>query len=420
MRILLTYFTFPPSVNGVARYLGNITKVLTEKGHDVEIVCGGTGKRTKVQKKGKLRIHRLPYYGLRVKEDPEKVSKRLINYITKMHEKDPIDIIEAQGLIIEQSIPHAMALNLVSLKCNIPLVLRFHGMDLNETQKSLAKSLFWKRIVNVCNCGAQAMYDAKIRIEKIETQQNGVDLDVFKPDLGKKWLRSRIDVSEKEFLIGTASRIMGSASLGPEKEDSTLEEKGIIDLIKAFGNSMKDKKDAKLIIAAAPPPVDLQERFEKTVKKIQDLAKVAEVQDKVIIKSFELEEMPLFYNGLDLFVLSSKAEACPMVLTEAMACKIPTVGTSVGGIPEIITNGESGYLVEIGNPIKLGKLLRDLIKSPKKRESVANIAYKNINEKYELKKTGEKVIGVYNSVLNPKRKNGTYGKSQNHSNYSRI
>jgi glycosyltransferase involved in cell wall biosynthesis len=252
------------------------------------------------------------------------------------------------------------------------------------------------------------------------TQLNGVDLDLFKPDLSKKWLRSRINVSEKEFLIGTASRIISAGPLGPDEEDPVLDEKGIIDLIKAFGNSMKDKKDTKLIIAAAAPPSDLEKRFEKAEQKIKDLAKLSGVEDRVIVKSFSLEEMPLFYNGLNLFVLSSKSEACPMVLTESMACKIPTIATSVGGIPELIASGETGFLMESGDPIKLGKLLRDLIKSPKKRESVANIAYKNINEKYELKKTGEKVIGVYNSVLNPKRKNGTYGKSQNHSNYSCI
>ncbi len=398
IRVLLSYFTFPPAANGVARYLGEISAALVKRGHNVEVICGDV-KRKIVERQGKLRIHRLPFYSMRNTEDPQKRTHELLRYLIKLHSKNKIDLIEVQNMIGEFSIPYAMAFNIFSLMYNIPLVLRFHSMEINETQRSMARTLFWSKIISVCNKGTQAMYEGKIPVEKLETQINGVNLESFRSGLGKKWLRSRIDVYEKDFLVGTAGRIIGPLPLSPDEEDPTIEDKGIIDLIKAFANSLKDKKDAKLVIAAAAPPEDQKDRYAKAEHKIKELAKIMGIENKVIIKNFSLEEMPLFYNGLDIFALPSHAEAMPMTILEAMACKIPVVATSVGGIPELIKNSESGYLVEVKNIVELGKILRDLIKSPKKRENSVNSAYKNIQEKHDITKVSEKVIGIYKSII---------------------
>jgi glycosyltransferase involved in cell wall biosynthesis len=93
-----------------------------------------------------------------------------------------------------------------------------------------------------------------------------------------------------------------------------------------------------------------------------------------------------------------------MVLIEAMACKIPVVATSIGGIPEIITNGESGFLVEKENIPELGKILRDLIKSPKRMENAATAGYNKIHKENDISKTIEKVIGGYQSVISLRKK----------------
>lgn len=403
MRILLTYFTYPPAANGVARFLGETTKALLQKGHDVEILTGDVDKAV-IERHGKLRIHRLPFYNMRNTESGELISKKFLKYLIQIHKQKPLSIIEAEGLIWEGAAPYALALNIFSLTYNVPVVLRFHGIALTEFSKSLSKNLFWRKILNVCNKGTEAMYSAGISVEKLETQYNGIDTTSFKPELGRKWLRSRIDVSENDFLIGTASRIITSTILAQNQEDPVLEEKGIIDLIKAFGNSLKDKKDAKLIIAAATPPKDLRERFEKAKQRIFEISKIMNVKDKVIVKEFALDDMPRFYNGLDIFVLASHSEAFPMVLLEAGACHVPIISTTIGGIPELIENGESGFLFEPKDTVALGRILRELIKSPKKRENAAALLHKNIKEKFDILKTTDKMIGSFKSIIEAKKK----------------
>lgn len=407
MRILLTYFTFPPSANGVARFLGDTTTALLEKGHKVEILAGDVDKLS-VERKGNLRIHRVPFYSIRLKENNREITKKYFSYLIKIHKNSPIDIIEAQGLIGEFAFPYALALNMFSITYNVPLVLRFHGMAINDLQRIMAKNLFWNKIISVCNCGTEAIYSAGIPIERLDTQHNGTDLKNFRPELGKKWLRSRIDVSNNDFVVGTASRIISPLPYNSPEEDRTIIDKGITDLIKAFGSSFKDNKEAKLVIACATPPEDLRDRFEKVKKRLLEFGKINGIRDRIIIKEFSLEEMPLFYNGLDLFVLASHSEAFPMVLLEAGACKIPVVSTTVGGIPELITNGENGFLVEPKDTVSLGKILRELSKSPEKREVVAENAYRIIKSRYGIRKIAEKTLGIYKSIIDNKQKTNNY------------
>lgn len=404
MRVLLTYYTYPPFANGVSRFLGEMSKAFTDKNHYVEIVSGGVEKSS-IEKRGKLRIHRLSFYNrLDTSLSGEEISKKFLAYLISIHKKRPLDIIEAEGLINQSDMPYSIALNMFSIMYNVPIVLRFHGSGLTETSKTLAKNLFWKKIFCVCQKGAEEMHKAKICVERLATQHNGINLNKFKKHENKKWLRSRVNFSDKDFVIGTASRIISALPLFSDDEDTEIEEKGIIDLIKAFANAFNDNKEAKLVIAAASPPFDLQNRFNIAIKKLEDLSKLLKIENRVVIKSFSMEEMPLFYNGLDLFALPSCAEAYPMSIIEAMACKIPVVATSVGGIPEIISNEESGFLVPVKDHVSLAKVLKELEKNPLKRKEAAEKAYKNLTENNRIERVAEGIIGSYNSVIANKQK----------------
>ena len=69
------------------------------------------------------------------------------------------------------------------------------------------------------------------------------------------------------------------------------------------------------------------------------------------------DELPLYLNAADLFCLSSDSEGNPTVMFEAIGVGLPYIGTSVGGVPEIITSEEYGLTCEPGNEESLSRII---------------------------------------------------------------
>ena len=96
-------------------------------------------------------------------------------------------------------------------------------------------------------------------------------------------------------------------------------------------------------------------------------------------------------------------ESFGLVYAEALACGIPVIGTSVGGVPEIIDNGKTGYLVEPDNPVELSKRIQLLINNPEKRKIMGEKGRKIIEKRFNSKKITDNLIGVFNSITNNKK-----------------
>jgi glycosyltransferase involved in cell wall biosynthesis len=80
------------------------------------------------------------------------------------------------------------------------------------------------------------------------------------------------------------------------------------------------------------------------------------------------------YQQADILLLTSDYEGTPNVVLEAMACGLPVVATRVGGVPEIVTDGETGYLADPGDDDRLACVLRDLVCSSDLRNRIGHAA----------------------------------------------
>ena len=99
----------------------------------------------------------------------------------------------------------------------------------------------------------------------------------------------------------------------------------------------------------------------------------------------------------DLLVLSSlaPAESFGMVLIEAMACKLPVVGTIAGGIPEVIEDGRDGFIVPSGNPHALAERIGKLLSDRTLRDTMGEEGFKKVTAQY----TWEKKAAETNAIL---------------------
>jgi len=93
-----------------------------------------------------------------------------------------------------------------------------------------------------------------------------------------------------------------------------------------------------------------------------------------------------YYNVLDLYIISSRAEGGPKAITESMACGVPVVSTKTGMAPDIIKNGINGCLADIENIDLLASYCFEIIDKPELRKKITEQALTDV-KKYTWKKT---------------------------------
>lgn len=101
-------------------------------------------------------------------------------------------------------------------------------------------------------------------------------------------------------------------------------------------------------------------------------------------------------------VMPSKIEGLPGVILEAMYCQIPVIAFGVGGIPEVVKSGETGWLVPAGDSDAFCKaILECLSLSDQARNKITDNAKKLVEEKYQIGRIAEEFEGFYRELLNP-------------------
>jgi glycosyltransferase involved in cell wall biosynthesis len=112
-----------------------------------------------------------------------------------------------------------------------------------------------------------------------------------------------------------------------------------------------------------------------------------------------LDERIKFFETADVFVLPTYAEAMPMSVIEAMAAGLPTVTTNVGGIPEVITDGEEGFLINPGNNSELAEKISVLLENKALRVAMAQKAQDKACEKLDFDLYTAKLRSLINELI---------------------
>ena len=100
-------------------------------------------------------------------------------------------------------------------------------------------------------------------------------------------------------------------------------------------------------------------------------------------------KLPYYYNKFKLLILPSYSEGIPSVILEAMACGTPVLATPVGGIPNIIKDGETGFLLKSNDPKHIAKRIIELLNKPDLLKKVSINAYNYVRENFSYEKTLE-------------------------------
>ena len=111
------------------------------------------------------------------------------------------------------------------------------------------------------------------------------------------------------------------------------------------------------------------------------------------------EDLTPVMAGWDIFALPSLDEGFGFAALEAMAAGLPVVATNVGGLPELLVDGQTGWLVPARDPAMLADCLKRLIADGEKREAMGAAGRRRARQEFSLSRMVEQILAVYNRVL---------------------
>lgn len=270
----------------------------------------------------------------------------------------------------------------VATKLQIPLVWTIHG-DLRSDasgfgilENALSKAVKRKIPITIVYVGGKPpICEALKKYNEIQILHipSGIDLDEY-----STYSESREDFSKKfryspdNFVFGYVGRLSW--------------EKGVDVLIFAFSEVFQKVANLQLLIAGDGP-----ER-----KKLVQLVNTLGV-DKNVCFIGEVKNSWDVLPALDVYVQPSRTEGLGLSILEAMAIKIPVIGTNVGGIPDLISDGISGLLVPPEDPLLLSQAMLNLISNKSLRLKLTN-SYSQIIRKYDINNIRMQYSAIYNQL----------------------
>ena len=212
-----------------------------------------------------------------------------------------------------------------------------------------------------------------LKSDDIEIIYNGVNTPSKITRDERNSLRRSFSFGEQDFVVGTVGRL-----------DSI---KNIPMLVSSIGMAVRDIPNLRCLIVGSGAE---HQALEAEIAR-QDLVEC------VKLAGFRNDASDLT-QCMDLFVLSSLSEGTSIALLEAMAAEVPVAVTAVGGNPEVVMDGVSGWLVPSGDVAKLSEVIGEAVHNPAKAKSLATGGKRRYLEMFSFDHMMENYIQLYDDM----------------------
>ena len=343
MRVL--YINHTGQVSGAERVLLDMLKGLDRRYYEPFVACPADGRLTRaitaedvpcveipqVQARFGWRLSQL-WQAARTMSQAVVAVRRTVSYLKP-------DIVHANTLRA------GIVVSLATAGMSRPSIWHVHDTLPRHPFSSAIRVLAFlsrrTQIVTVSDAVAKAFRGRLPFGRKVNTIYNGTDLTQFPLKAhGDRAFRSTIGVPDNAFLVCAVGQICAR--------------KGLVELVRAFQGIHQLAPTMHLVIAGKVVFEHEQEYFET----LRHVAATPELRDRVHLIG-EIRNTSALLRAADLLVLNSLDEPFGLVLIEAMSSGTPVLTTRTGGIPEIVEDARTGWLVEPGDTAGLaGRLLQ--------------------------------------------------------------
>lgn len=205
-----------------------------------------------------------------------------------------------------------------------------------------------------------------VRSHNLVTIYNGIDSKAYCPSEGREQMRKELGIAETAPVIGTIG------NLYPVK--------GHTYLLKAAGRVVRMFPESLFLIVGRGG----------LLQNLQEEARQFGIERNVRFLGFR-EDIPNLLQAMDLFVLPSLSEGLALSLLEAMSAALPVIATDVGGNPEVVLDGETGFLVPPKDPESLALKIMFLFRNRSLAQKLGVNGQQRVEEKFNL----ERMVSAY-------------------------
>jgi glycosyltransferase involved in cell wall biosynthesis len=126
--------------------------------------------------------------------------------------------------------------------------------------------------------------------------------------------------------------------------------------------------------------------------------RVGSVELRFLPQQFDSESVARYYQAADVYAHAARADTFPNTVLEALACGTPVVATAVGGIPEQIDDGRTGFLVPAGSPDAMAERIAELLVDPDLRQRVAACSVEDARRRFDLQRQVDDYFDWYSEL----------------------
>lgn len=364
-----------PTFGGSGIVATELGKALSRKGHQVHFIT-----YSQPVKLGILREN-IFYHEVSTSDYPlfeyTPYEQVLTSKLVDVVKYEKLDLLH-----VHYAIPHASAAYMAQqiLKeqgINIPFITTLHGTDITLVGKDpsfepvITFSINHSNIVTAVSENLKKdtleLFDIKKNIDVIP---NFICLEDYKQENNQKY-KDRIAENNEKVI----SHISNFRKV-----------KRIQDVIRTF-KIVNDSVPSKLLLVGDGPE---RPKMERLVRKL-------ELSQQVNFLG-NLKSTKEVLNISDLFILPSSSESFGLAALEALACGVPVIATNKGGIPEVVENGKSGYLSEVGDFKEMAKNSLNILNNESQHNQF-KINALNSAKKFDIKNVLPKYENIYKKSL---------------------
>jgi 1,2-diacylglycerol 3-alpha-glucosyltransferase len=387
MRILLATDTYYPDVNGAAYFTYRLATMLSQRGHNVFVMCPSRSFRNTVSNNNEVTV-----YGIRSIPIPIYRNFRISPLfippsVRKAVKQISPDIVHIQNhfLIGKEVVSAAKKLDIPAIGTNhfMPENL-VHYLHLPGIAERWVQKLAWRQFVRVfeqLDSVTTPTKTAAALLEKAALNKDvmpvscGIDLERFKPTNDGTYLKRRFAIPTDKPVLLYVGRL--------DKE------KKIDVVLRALPDILRITA-VHLVLAG----------LGKEKQNLETLAEKLGIQKAVTFTGFVLDEdLQNIYRVADVFVTAGIAELQSIVTMEAMASGLPVVAVNAMALPELVHNGENGYLFSDGDSEMLAQRVIAILANQSLRARMSEKSLEIIKD-HDINKTIEKYESIYSEIVN--------------------